>query len=201
MRGAQSRRWPGRGRARQGHDRNCGQGRCAEPVSCSAFCHAWPACGRGGAARPRTRRARAGAVPARTADRAGRWPAHSLGGGGTEARCRLGGAVGLQYRWRRGGRCGSAVWSCAGVPLCRRPRPARLALARRVLCRDHADEPHLRRDGQIRVGRPSGSVAACHARAAKRRKAPLDRPSLRMGAVCGRRGRGGCCLRRERHHP
>ena len=82
MRGAQSRRAAECGRARQGHDRGRGQDGGPEPLSGPAFRHPWPAGRRDGAAGQGPRRARAGPVPARSADGGGRRPIDRLGGGG-----------------------------------------------------------------------------------------------------------------------
>ena len=192
MRGAQSRRRAERGRAWKGHDRGGGQDGSFEPLSCFAFRHTRPTCRRGGAASPGTSRARTRPVPARSADRGGRWPAHRLGGGGLEARCRLGRAIGLQHCWRRGGRCGGPLGSRTRVLLRWRPSPPRLSLARGFLCGHDADEPDLRRDAQIRHGRPVGSLPPRHARAHERRTAsrgppirPRGHPLLSWGLGAG----------------
>ena len=76
------------------------------------------------AVRQGTRRACAGHVSPGPADGRGRRPAHRLRSCRLEARCRLGGAVGLQYRRWRGAGCRSPVRLGASVLLRWRSHPA-----------------------------------------------------------------------------
>ena len=203
MRRPQPRRRCIGGGARQGHDRSHGQGGAAQPLPHRAFRHARPAGRRDGTAHLGARRAGSGPVAARPGHRGGRRPAHRLGGGRPEARRRLGGPVGLQHRRRRRAQCGSALGPRPRVLLCRRPRPARLALAGQLVRRHHADQPHLRRDAQVSHHRPGGGVPPRHAGADERRQAPLGGASVHVGAVRGGGSGRGCsrprvCRRRRK---
>ena len=124
-------------------------------------------------------------LPPDAADGRGRRPAHRLRSCRLEARCRLGGAVGLQYRRWRGVR----------VPRpCRawRERSSTPALApclyltgQSIPMRSNdADEPHLRRDAQVQHGRQGGRFPPRHACAHQATTSalgplipPLGRPS------------------------